>query len=454
MDLYTRIFETSVFPLLDRINRTSIAAKLEILLASEHLDRATIQRRQEEAAARVVDLTRRRSTFYRAHWQGAPGPRSAWAPLDGLPIVTKADLRGAEGAFPLPEAKGKILTVRTSGSTGQPMVFYRTLEQDSWFWALRFRIWRWAGYHPGDRYLTINLNPRLGFKKKLQDRLFRCAYLTYNADNLDSERLVDALEKRRIGHLNGFSSSLYVLAQYMLRHNRRARSVVGVTSTGDTLYGPYRDSVEHAFGVRVLDYYGAGGEGVHLASQTLESGSRYLIHPENAVVEFLGAEGPVGPGERGRIVITQFHNEAMPLVRYELGDLAVPAPDDAICPSGRTLPLLESIEGRVPDLIVVPDGTFLVPHFFVVLMKGLEPQIRHYQVVQRAEGRMTMRFVLRPGGSQALAEETVKREVGAATRDLLAVDFEWLDEIPLSGAGKRRLIVSELARQALIGEAP
>ncbi|MEM1207535.1 MAG: hypothetical protein AAGN66_30150, partial [Acidobacteriota bacterium] len=397
--------------------------------------------------ARVVETTRRRSDFYRRLWddQGR-GPSSHFGPLDGLPVVTKGHLADAPGAFPLPDYRGKTVRCVTSGSTGRPMTFYRSGEQESWFWALRFRIWRWAGYHPGDKYLTINLNPRLGWKKKLQDRLFRCAYLTFNADNQDSARILRALERRRIQHLNGFSSSLYVLAQFMLRERREAPTVTGITSTGDTLYPVYRQAVEDAFGARVLDYYGAGGEGVHLASQSQESGDRYLLHPENALVELLGPEGPVAPGEIGRIVVTQFHNDAMPLVRYELGDLAVAAPDDAQCPSGRTLPMLERLEGRVPDLVVVPDGSFLVPHFFVVLFKGLQ-SIHRYQIVQREEGRMTARLVPHPGCPQGQVEDDIRAKVDEATRGLIETDFDWVDDIPLTGAGKRRLVISDLSRR-------
>ncbi len=447
-DLYTRLFERWVFPALDRANGTAIGDKLAGLRASEHDDPERVRGRQEAAAARVVETTRRRSAFYRALWDRGPGPASDWPSLDGLPVLTKGDLAGAEGAFPLADYRGGIVRCVTSGSTGKPMTFLRSMEQESWFWALRFRIWGWAGYRPGDPYLTVNLNPRLGWKKKLQDVLFRCSYLTFNADNLDAERIVSTLRRRHIPHVNGFSSSLFVLAQYMLEHDVRAPSVSGVTATGDTLFAPYREAVEAAFGVRALDYYGAGGEGFHVASQCAESGSRYHIHPENAVLEILGDDGPAPPGQAGRIVLTQFHNDAMPLVRYELGDLAVPATPEARCSCGRTLPMLERLEGRVPDLIAVPGGSYLVPHFFVVLFKGFQSVYR-YQIVQREPGRMLVRLVGRDGCRREQVEETVRREVAAATREQIVPDFEWIADIPLSGAGKRRLVISDVSRERL-----
>ncbi|MEM7353671.1 MAG: hypothetical protein AAF657_22930 [Acidobacteriota bacterium] len=444
-DLYTRLFERGIFPLLDRLNGTHIARTLDELLAAEHMDRTTIRRRQEERVARVVETTRARSNFYRRLWSGQPGPASSFGPLNGLPVVSKSDLAGAAAEFPLTDHPGRVVTCVTSGSTGKPMTFHRSLEQDSWFWALRFRIWRWAGYHPGDPYLTVNLNPRLGWKKKLQDRLFRCAYLTFNADNLDARRIVETLQRRRIPHLNGFSSSLFVLAQAMLRDGQRVPSIAGVTATGDTLFPPYREAIEAAFGVRALDYYGAGGEGVHLASQCPQSGSRYHLLPENAVLELLDEDGPVAPGETGRIVVTQFHNDAMPLVRYAVGDLAVPAPPHATCPCGRTLPMLDRLEGRVPDLIVVSDGTYLVPHFFVVLFKGLQSVYR-YQIRQRKIDQMQVLLVGHEGCRRADVEEVVRREVTSATRGRIEPTIEWVDEIPLAGAGKRRLVISEVAR--------
>ena len=443
-DLYTRWFERLAFPALDRLNGTHIARTLRELLAAEHLGRGAMRRRQEELAARVVETTRRRSRFYRRLWERDRGPASELAPLDRLPVVTKSDLAAAAGEFPLPGCTGRVVTSVTSGSTGRPMTFHRSLEQDSWFWAQRFRIWRWAGYRPGAPYLTVNLNPRLGWKKKLQDRLFRCAYLTFNADNLDARRIVDVLRRRRIPHLTGFSSSLFVLAQHMLREGIEAPSVVGVTATGDTLFAPYREAIETAFGTRPLDYYGAGGEGVHLASQCPASGSRYHVLPENAVLELLDDAGPVAPGETGRIVVTQLHNDAMPLVRYELGDLAVAATPEARCPCGRSLPLLERLEGRVPDLVAVSDGTFLVPHFFVVLFKGLQ-DIHRYQIRQREIDQLRAVLVGHEGGRRSEVEAVVRREVSAATRGLIVPEIEWVDEIPLSGAGKRRLVISEVS---------
>src|SRR6185503_11262101 len=231
---------------LDRMNGTSIAPKLDELLQAESIDPELIERRQRNRVEQTVARVRANSGFYPKFWSSVPRDRrmgSLYPALDGLPVLTKQDIAGAAAAFPEPSYRGRVVTSRTSGSTGRPMVFHRSIDQESWFWALRFRIWSWAGYRPGDRYLEINLNPRLAATKRLQDLLFRCWYLTFNADNQDSARIVDALTRHPIPYINGFSSSVYVLARYMLDHGAPKTAVRGITATGDTLYPAYRETI-------------------------------------------------------------------------------------------------------------------------------------------------------------------------------------------------------------------
>jgi len=153
------------------------------------------------------------------------------------------------------------------------------------------------------------------------------------------------------------------------------------------------------------------------------------------------------------VVVTQLDNAAMPLVRYEVGDVAVAAPADARCPCGRTLPLLERVEGRLADLVATPDGAYLVPHFFVVLFKNLH-QVHRYQVVQDRPDALRFRLVAKPGADRPGIEAAVSRQLAAATRRTLQSEFEWVEEIPLAGAGKRRLVISRLGGALLSSPPP
>jgi phenylacetate-coenzyme A ligase PaaK-like adenylate-forming protein len=70
----------------------------------------------------------------------------------------------------------------------------------------------------------------------------------------------------------------------------------------------------------------------------------YHVQSESVLVEVLDVEGRAcAPGAVGRVVVTTLQNFAMPLVRYDIGDVAE-AGDP--CPCGRGLPVLRRIARR------------------------------------------------------------------------------------------------------------
>jgi phenylacetate-CoA ligase len=440
-------FERLVFPVLDRLNGTHIRKILQYLRQTERWSFSELRELQRRKLQNLLLHTRNHVAPYVEHWRKSGiqnAPDSEFELLRGIPLISKEDLRKVQSRFPLPGWKGKVVRSKTSGSTGEPMTFARSIEQESWFWALRFRIWEWAGYRMGDPYLTINLNPRLAWKKRIQDRLFRCTYLTYNADNLDSGRILQRLESEHILHLNGFSSSLYSLARYMEEHGIANPGIRSVTATGDMLFPHYREVIERQFGVRVIDYYGAGGEGLHVASQC-DLARGYHIHMENTIVEVLAGDRLARPGELGRLVVTQLDNYAMPLIRYDIGDTAIL--DTEPCACGRAHPTLKAVNGRVYDIVYAPNGSALLPHFFVVAFKNLQ-QVRHFQAIQSEPGRIVIKLVAGVDCNRAACERELARAVAQATAGSLLVEFDWVSEIPLVGAGKRRVVISRIRRVA------
>jgi phenylacetate-CoA ligase len=249
--------------------------------------------------------------------------------------------------------------------------------------------------------------------------------------------------RKHVKHLVGYASSLYLLSEGMRLRNVEPPSIRSVMATGDSLLPSYRRSIEATFGVGVVDYYGAGGEGFHLASQCEQRGD-YHMHVENAVVEVLRDGRPARPGEMGEVVVTQLDNRAMPLVRYATQDMAVAA-EPHRCSCGRELPMLKSIQGRVPDIVFAPDGSALVVHFFTILFEYLE-DIRQFQVRQQVEDRIRVLIVPEAKYRAAATEARVRDAVAQATRHSLAVEFEYVDDIPIGRSGKRRFVISEIVK--------
>jgi phenylacetate-CoA ligase len=113
-----------------------------------------------------------------------------------------------------------------------------------------------------------------------------------------------------------------------------------------------RDDCAQAWGAAVCDVYSCEELGM-IAIQCPEH-PHYHVQSESVFVEVLNERGEAcAPGETGRVVATDLHNFALPLVRYEVGDYAEVG---AACPCGRGLPVLSRIMGRQRNMLTLPSG--------------------------------------------------------------------------------------------------
>lgn len=102
---------------------------------------------------------------------------------------------------------------------------------------------------------------------------------------------------------------------------------------------------------------------------------------------------PAGEGEVGRLVVTDLYSYAMPLIRYETGDLAVLSGVNA-CDCGRKGPVLLKLEGRESERIYDTAGSPVSPLAISIAARCVDG-IMQYQFVQT--GERTYAFKLVPG---------------------------------------------------------
>jgi phenylacetate-CoA ligase len=237
--------------------------------------------------------------------------------------------------------------------------------------------------------------------------------------------------------IDSYPSSIHVLVRFMRSQGLSGIQPKAIITSSETLLAHQRQTIEETFGCRVFDQYG-GAEQVAFVCQC-EQGS-YHVNPEYGVVELLDEKGePVPPGEPGELVATGFSNEAMPLIRYRTGDIAIWAEESCGC--GRRFPTLRQIEGRRDDLLVTRDGRYigrLDPIF-----KGLGHTIGAAQIIQTAYGQVTL-CIERDAGYQErdglrVAEELRKR-LGPETQ----VTIEYPERIERTSGGKFRAVVCRL----------
>ena len=121
--------------------------------------------------------------------------------------------------------------------------------------------------------------------------------------------------------------------------------LVQVSTTGETLDDGLRAACREAWGIDAVDVYRAREVGI-VALQCPDHPHLH-VQSENLLVEVLSEAGdPCGPGETGRVVVTDLHNFATPLIRSDIGD---DAEVGGACPCGRRLAVLTRVRRREDD---------------------------------------------------------------------------------------------------------
>ena len=139
-----------------------------------------------------------------------------------------------------------------------------------------------------------------------------------------------------------------------------------------------------------------------------------------------------------RIVCTGFKNPAMPLIRYDIGDIATLS--EETCPCGRQSPAVTKIDGRIESYIVTPDGRQLGRLDF--LFKDSD-RIEEAQLVQETPDQLSV-FIVRSPGYDASDERSLNADLRRYLGDRIRIDIEYVPEIPREPNGKFRQIVSRV----------
>jgi phenylacetate-CoA ligase len=203
-----------------------------------------------------------------------------------------------------------------------------------------------------------------------------------------------------------------------------------------------KEVIAEAFRARAYEEYGSV-ENCALATEC-EYGSLH-VSADFGVVEIVNDRGePAEAGCHGGVLCTGLLNDAQPLIRYEIGDVA--SWSRVKCQCGRDqLPVLAGIEGRLEDAVVGPDGRELVRfHGLFINVKG----VVEAQVVQEQIDMLRVRVVSTPEFGEperSLIEQRVHERLGPLVR----VVVESAERIERTNRGKFRAVISRVPRPAV-----
>ncbi len=245
----------------------------------------------------------------------------------------------------------------------------------------------------------------------------------------------------RLAKVTGVTVLQY-LPSLMLRYFERAKELgIDIRETklrlvaifGESFAESYRRRLESEYGVAIRTMYSCA-EVPFIAHECLE-GKGMHIFGDWCIVEVIDPDtGEIlGPGEEGEIVATPLVNEAMPLIRYRVGDVASILPYEP-CPCGRTHPKISLVKGRVAHIIKV-DGKKIMPIDVEEVVANTLGLADDYQIIVTKPGEQQRLNVKAEYKPEIKDVNALKNQFEAALSQNLAVESE-AELVPLGTLGR------------------
>lgn len=410
-------------------------------LRAERLAPDAVERMRDRRLRIIVAHAYENTLFYREKFQRAglrPRDIRTTADLVHLPPTTKAELQAAPPASLLARGFSAANTIHeaTSGSSGKVLQIRHSVAAYDRYWAFAFRHLADLGYRPWDRVAYTAYDPllplpweRIGLGTRQQVDLRRREPRSYVEDLLRIQPDV----------ITAYPSILrLVIGSATPAELERIRPRV-IHLHSELLTDGVRSEIRNAFAADCFDDYSTF-EFHHVAYECRKH--TYHIAADNVVVEFTVDGQPVAPGEQGEILLTGLTNDAMPLLRYAIGDVGAAGRDG--CPCGRGFPSMQLLQGRVDDYVTLPSGRCFSPRMINPTFENL-PGILEHLLVQEAPDHIVAHLNV-DAGHQAttpgLVEDALQRLFG----EPIVLDVRLTPEVPRSRSGKLRCIVSRVAR--------
>lgn len=360
-----------------------------------------------------------------------------------IPVLSKEDILSDEGRLVANPGNRRLYTRKTGGSTGMTLHFKKEAKALALNDAIMWRCYDWYGIEAGDRqarFWGVPVTRRLRFQEQLKDFVLnRIRISAFDISRESSLREYERIRRFRPAYFYGYTTAIYGFCLFMKESgiDLNALNLKAVICTAERMYPHHRRLFEEVFECPVVDEYGCAEHGI-IAFQCRE-GNMHMMS-DHLCVEFLDENGRrVKDGEPGRIVITDLSSYAMPLIRYDIGDIG--RPSERECPCGIRLPLMEVVEGRQEDFIRTTEGRLVHAAYLCYTLK--DDTVREFKMYQKAIDRFHVQIVKSPAYT-ARSEDVLRRRLQVALGSENEIRFEYLDHIPREKSGKLRYFVSEL----------
>jgi len=307
-----------------------------------------------------------------------------------LPFMFKRDLRDGYPDKIFTASQDELVRYHvSSGTTGKPTVVgYTQNDIDLWTTSLA-RALTSCGLGRGD---VMQVSYGYG--------LFTGGLgLHYGAERIGATVLPTSVgnTERQIELMQDLGSTAIACTPSYLLHMGEVAEKMGISIKKDTqlrtgILGaePWtegmRNRIQDWLGIRAYDIFGTSELSGPMFTECAEQKGIH-IWSDIALTEIIDpkTEEPVAPGEKGELTVTILRKEALPMIRYRIGDIT--SMDDSVCACGRTHPRIQRITGRVDDMLIIR-GINVFPSQVEFALMGVPEVGQHFQIVVERKGAL------------------------------------------------------------------
>jgi len=376
-----------VWPPIQHNYNATLAALIAYLNQSERFPLSLIRQAQTVQVKKLLDHHYKHTPVFAERMAAAglnPDDIKHITDLAKLPPIYKRDIQQNKSRFVcehIPETHKPVGEVKTSGSTGEPIAVMRTAVNQLMWEAMAFRDHQWNNRKYDGKLAAVRANIFQDITQPSWGLPVSRLYPTGASLGMNVSSDIDHIMKK----LQEFQPNLLVIHAGVLmemvitweRQGFDLPSLQHVKNIGCMIPDGLRERLKNLCGLEIQDNYSSSEVG-GIAIQCSEGGLLHVLE-ETVYVEILREDGTAcDVGETGRVVVTDLHNFAAPMIRYDLGDYAEVG---SVCSCGRTLSTIKSIVGRDRNTFWRPDGSRFWPKAGMYDLPDIVP-IKQWQIIQ------------------------------------------------------------------------
>lgn len=342
-----------------------------------------------------------------------------------LPLVSREMMQGVPPKELRPRRFRKIVaSTSTPGSSGSPLVFYRSLSSmlfhlgqllnyfDSWGFSAKRKVY----------FIDSIADPTISFSLSYRATLSVLNRRHSVDPRLPTEAIVSKIEAGHPDLIVSQPSSVEDIADWFLDRGRTYDEPITFALGGEVLTEGLLSKVAEAFpSFEYFDHYHAAEAGL-VAAQCACSD---LLHVnENGVILEAGEGFRDDTGEQFvKPIFTNLWNYGTPFIRYTGIEDLLQFAEEGACDCGSNGQMIRAVVCRESDIIRTPDTKGISARSLMSPHAGL-PGVRRFQYVQQSPGELVLRYI----PADRADHETIHREAEAAVRRSLGPSIRFATE--------------------------